>query len=297
MNIREAIVIGGGPAGVSASVYLKRYDIDVLLINKGFIGGTVTTTFIVDNYPGYSSINGFDLSENFSKQLKDLEVEVFDDEIISLEKENDIFKLIGKKDTYYARYVIVATGRVHNRLNIPSEEKFIGKGISFCSTCDGPLTKNKNVIVVGGGNSAFEEVIFLSKFASNIKILVRENIRADKYLVDKVKRLPNVEIKLKEEIKEIVGDSEISKIITNNGEYDANYIFIFIGLTPKIDFLDKLDIEIKNKHIVVNENYETSIPNLYAAGDVIYKKMYQIVSSAYEGASAAYSINLKKENI
>lgn len=297
MDIKDVIVIGGGPAGVSASVYLKRYDLDILLLNKGFIGGAVTTTFVVDNYPGFHSISGFELSNNFKKQLDYLEVPQINEEVLSVSKENDVFIIKGKNNTYYSRFLLVTAGREHNKLGLPNEDKFIGKGISYCSTCDGPLTRNKNVIVVGGGNSAFEEVLFISKFASNIKMLVRNKITADKYLVDKVKELSNVEIHLEEEVKEIVGQEFIEKIVTNKGEYEANFLFAFIGLTPNIKFLENLNIETKYNHIIVDEKMETSVEGLYAAGDVIYKKMYQIVNSAAEGSEAAYNINAKKENL
>lgn len=295
MDIKDVIVIGGGPAGVSASVYLKRYDLNVIVINSGFIGGAVTTTNVVDNYPGFSSVSGFELSNKFKEQLDHLEIPIIKEKVIKVSKNDNIFTVECNENTYYSKYVLVTSGRVHNKLGLPNEDKFIGNGISFCSTCDAPLTKDKNVIVVGGGNSAFEEVVFLSKFAKNIKILVRNEIKADKYLIEKVSKLPNVEVLLHEEVTEIIGDEYIEKIRSNKNLYDASYMFVFIGLTPKIDFLNDLNIETKYNHIVVNEKMETSVEGIYAAGDVIYKKMYQIVNCAAEGAEAAYNINLKEE--
>ncbi len=295
MDIKDVIIIGGGPSGVTAGVYLKRYGKNIVIINKGFIGGAVTTTHMVDNYPGFYNVSGFDLSLHFKNQLDSLDVPIYKEEVLSVSKDNNIFIVKTNKNSYYSKYVIVSTGRVHNKLGIPTEEKYIGNGISYCSTCDAPFTKDKKVIVVGGGNSAFEETLFISKFAKNVKILVRNGIKADHLLQEKVRSLPNVEILCKEEVLEIIGDERIEKIKTNNAEYETDFLFVFIGLTPKFDFLNGLNVNVKNKAILVNDKMETSVSGLYAAGDVIYKDLYQIITSAAEGASAAYSINQEME--
>lgn len=290
----DVLVIGGGPAGVSAAVYLKRYGFNVKVIEKSLIGGNVVFTNRVDNYLGIYDETGLNLSNKFKEHLKFLDIEIINDEVINVEK-NENFKLELKNGTLESKYLVIASGRTFRRLGLLNEEKYVGRGISFCATCDGPMAKNRSVVVVGGGNSAFEETLHLAKYAKDITILVRDEIRADKILVDKVKELDNVTISLQEEILEYRGENYLTSIVTNKRELNVDIVFLYVGLIPKIEYLKNLDLNIKNNYIVVDKDYKTNIDKCYAVGDVIEKRMYQIINSAAEGAEAAFSIN--KDNI
>ena len=290
----DVLVIGGGPAGVSAAVYLKRYGFNVKVIEKSLIGGNVVFTNRVDNYLGIFDVTGLILSNKFKEHLKFLDIEIINDEVINVEK-NENFKLELKNGTLESKYLVIASGRTFRRLGLLNEEKYVGRGISFCATCDGLMANNRSVVVVGGGNSAFEETLHLAKYAKDITILVRDEIRADKILVDKVKELDNVTISLQEEILEYKGENYLTSIVTNKRELNVDIVFLYVGLIPKIEYLKNLDLNIKNNYIVVDKDYKTNIDKCYAVGDVIEKRMYQIINSAAEGAEAAFSIN--KDNI
>ena len=290
----DVLIIGAGPAGCAAAVYLKRYGFNVKVIEKSIVGGNVVFTNKVDNYLGIFDETGLNLSNKFKEHLKFLNIEIINDEVISVEK-NENFKVTLKNGVLESKYLVIASGRTFRRLGLLNEEKYVGRGISFCAICDGPMAKNRSVVVVGGGNSAFEETLHLAKYAKDITILVRDEIRADKILVDKVKELENVTISLQEEILEYKGDNYLTSIVTNKRELNVDIVFLYVGLIPKIEYLKNLDLNIKNNYIVVDKDYKTNIDKCYAVGDVIEKRMYQIINSAAEGAEAAFSIN--KDNI
>lgn len=286
----DVLIVGAGPAGCAAAVYLKRYGFNVKVIEKSIVGGNVVFTNKVDNYLGIFDETGLNLSTKFKEHLKFLDIEIINDQVLSIEKkDNFILKL--KNSTLESKYLILASGRTFKKLGLENEEKYVGRGISFCAICDGPMTKNKNIVVVGGGNSAFEETLHLAKYAKEITILVRDEIRADKYLVDKVKSLDNVTISLKEEILEYKGDMYLTSIVTNKREINVDAVFLYVGLVPQIDYLKDLNLNIKNNYIIVDKNYKTNIDRCYAVGDVIDKRMYQIATSVAEGVEAAFSIN------
>lgn len=286
----DVLIVGAGPAGCAAAVYLKRYGFNVKVIEKSIVGGNVVFTNKVDNYLGIFDETGLNLSTKFKEHLKFLDIEIINDQVLSIEKkDNFILKL--KNSTLESKYLILASGRTFKKLGLENEEKYVGRGISFCAICDGPMTKNKNIVVVGGGNSAFEETLHLAKYAKKITILVRDEIRADKYLVDKVKSLDNVTISLKEEILEYKGDIYLTSIVTNKREINVDAVFLYVGLVPQIDYLEDLNLNIKNNYIIVDKNYKTNIDRCYAVGDVIDKRMYQIATSVAEGVEAAFSIN------
>ena len=286
----DVLIVGAGPAGCAAAVYLKRYGFNVKVIEKSIVGGNVVFTNKVDNYLGIFDETGLNLATKFKEHLKFLDIEIINDQVLSIEK-NDNFILKLKNSTLESKYLILASGRTFKRLGLENEEKYVGRGISFCAICDGPMTKNKNIVVVGGGNSAFEETLHLAKYAKEITILVRDEIRADKYLVDKVKSLDNVTISLKEEILEYKGDVYLTSIVTNKKEINVDAVFLYVGLVPQIDYLKDLNLNIKNNYIIVDKNYKTNIDRCYAVGDVIDKRMYQIATSVAEGVEAAFSIN------
>lgn len=293
--MKDLIIIGAGPAGISAAIYAKRSGLDVLVIEKNLPGGLINNTNIIENYLGYKSINGAELAINMSDHLEYLNIDIEYKEVIDVVIENDLKKVITNTETYVAKYIIVATGRSAKKLDLSESSKYYGKGLSFCATCDGIFYKDKEVIVIGGGNSAFEEAKYLSNYCKTVKILIRsDKIKADKKLQDEIHNLKNVEILFNSEVEAIFGEDKVEGVILKNKKVlKISGIFINIGYEPKTDFVKKLNLCDKLGYIEVNENYESKIPGIYACGDIIKKKYYQIIIAASEGAIA--SLNIKNE--
>ncbi len=293
--MKDLIIIGAGPAGISAAIYAKRSGLDVLVIEKNLPGGLINNTNIIENYLGYKSINGAELAINMSDHLEYLNIDIEYKEVIDVVIEKDLKKVITNTETYVAKYIIVATGRSAKKLDLSESSKYYGKGLSFCATCDGIFYKDKEVIVIGGGNSAFEEAKYLSNYCKTVKILIRsDKIKADKKLQDEIHNLKNVEILFNSEVEAIFGEDKVEGVILKNKKVlKISGIFINIGYEPKTDFVKKLNLCDKLGYIEVNENYESKIPGIYACGDIIKKKYYQIIIAASEGAIA--SLNIKNE--
>ena len=289
-NIYDSIIIGAGISGMTAAIYLKRYNLNVLLIEKEIPGGQISKASIIENYPGIEKIDGITLSTNLLKQIENLKLKLNYEEVKEIKEENNIKIVKTEKNEYKTKSIIIATGRRPKSLNI-GEEKYIGKGLSYCATCDGMLYKDKNVIVVGGGNSALEESLYLSDICKKVTILNRSNkLKADEILVNKVQTKENIEILYNEEIRNIKEENDkIIGIITNNNkEIICDGIFVYIGLTPNTEFLTEIQKE--NEYILVNKNQETNIKGIYAVGDVTKKQLYQLVTAASDGAIAANHI-------
>lgn len=285
-NKYDAIIIGSGIAGITCAIYLKRANKNILLLEGNIPGGQINNTSNVENYPGFTKIDGPSLVENLMKQIEENNIELKYEKVLDIK---DNYKVITNKNEYLTDYVVLATGRIPNKLGI--EEKYIGKGVSYCALCDGQLYKNKDVIVVGGGNSAFEESLYLSNICNSVSIIVRSNIKASDILKKEVNLRKNIKVYLNEEITNI--NEENDKIVSvnlKNNELKCDGIFIYIGLTPNIDYLKSLNINLENNYILVNEKLETNLKNIYACGDVIKKNTYQIITAAGEGAIVASNI-------
>lgn len=292
----NTVIIGSGIAGMSAAIYLKRAGIDFVVIESSAPGGQILRTSTIENYPGFKAIDGPEFAMNVYKQLNNLDVEYIYDEVVEIianENEKTI-KMLNQQIT--CENVIIAMGRSPKRLGLENEEKLIGKGISYCALCDGNLYKNKNVAIVGAGNSAFEEALYLSKICNKITIISRNSVfKADDILIDKVKNIQNIEILTKKEIKEIIGVDKLNKIVLNdNSIIDIDGLFIYIGQQTNIKPYQKLNITNQYGYINVNNKMETDIPGIYACGDCINKELYQIITAASDGAIAANQI-IKKE--
>lgn len=285
----DCIIIGAGIAGMAAAIYLKRANKNVLLIESYIPGGQINNTSNVENYPGFIKIDGPTLVMNIHDQITNLNVPLKYEKVIDINKENN-YIVKTNKEIYETNKIIIATGRTPNKLGI--EEEFIGKGVSYCALCDGNLYKGLDVVVVGGGNSAFEEGLYLSKLCNKVTILNRsDSLRATSILQDQIKERNNVEIIYECNIDKI--NSENNKIVsvnTNKGIIKCDGIFIYIGLTPHLEFISNLNINVENNYIVVDKNMKTNIDGIYACGDVIKKDIYQIVTAASEGAIAATNI-------
>lgn len=294
----NTIIIGSGIAGMTAALYLNRANIDFIIVEATTPGGQILRTSTIENYPGFKEIDGPTLAVNVYKQLSSLNVKYYYDNVEEIIKDNDSYKVKCSNNEISCKNIIVATGRSPRKLGIENEEKLIGKGISFCAICDGSLYKDKNVAVIGGGNSAFEESLYLSNFCNKVTIIVRsDTFRADETLIDKVKNNDKIEILTNRQVKSVNGSDKLESIILdNNQELEIDGMFIYIGQEPNTKILKDLNILNNYGYIKVDKNMKTDINNIYACGDCIDKDLYQIITSASEGAIAANQI-IKANNI
>jgi alkyl hydroperoxide reductase subunit F len=293
----DLIIVGGGPAGLNAGLYAKRKGLEVGIITDE-IGGQLHNTTDVDNYLGFTKIQGKDLSNEFLNHLNNLEVPILNSVRVKEIKKNEYdFTLhISDGKIIRSKTVLVATGGSPRKLNIPGEKEFSNIGVSYCTTCDAPFFKDKHVLVAGGGNSAVEAIIDLKAWASKITVIYRSLWRADQILLDKLKDIKNLTIHLNTQILEVIGDKKMKgvKVLDKlkNEEYivEADGLFIEIGTIPNSNIVKDLVNMNESGEIVVDDNLMTSIEGLFAAGDVTTTKEKQIIISASEGARAALAI-------
>ena len=291
----DIIIIGAGPAGLTAAIYAGRQGNKTLILEKNIAGGKGLEVPLMENYPGYEKIEGQKLIQKMKKQatkhaqIKELE------EVTKIKKTRKEFKVETKKDTYKTRTIILATGTRHRKLKIPGEKKFQGRGVSYCATCDGPLYKNKKVLVIGGGNSALQEAIFLHNIGSKPTIIHRrDQLRAQKYLQDQIKKL-KIPIIWNSTLKEIKGNNAVQGAIIENKKtgqttkIKTDGIFIAIGEEPLNKLAKSLGVETdKAGYIVTDKQQRTSIERVYAAGDIT-GGLNQWITACAEGAIAATS--------
>ena len=292
----DLIIIGGGPAAVSAGIYAARKKLKTLLITKGW-GGQLSSAPSIENYPGFDSILGVGLSNKFVDHLKknDLEIkENFDVKEIKLEGDEKTIRVRGEKGDFKSKAIIIATGRIPRKLGISDEEKFIGKGISYCATCDAPLFRDKKVAVIGGGNTGMEIALELASYASEVNILVRKpKPRANEYLQNKIKKVSKIKIITNATIKELKGDNFIEGLIYQDAisnkmkEIDLQGIFIAIGSSANFSLVKNVVKLNEQNEIKIDSRNRTSQPNIFAAGDVTDVSHKQVVIAAGEGAKAA----------
>ena len=286
----KCIVIGAGPGGMSAAIYLKRAGIDVILIEKMVPGGEMLKTNKIENYLGFDSIDGGELALRMSSQVKDLGVEIIRDDITDISYDNG-FIVTGLKNKYQADYVIIATGRVPRKLGLDMEEELLNRGISYCATCDGAFYKGKEVAIVGGGDSALTEALYLSDICLKVYVLVRKDLKASDILQNRVKNKDNIVILKNVSVSQFISSDSLTGVLLNDGrKLDVNGLFIAIGGTPDISFLKNLNVDTINGYIKTDNKMRTNIKGLYAVGDVRYKDFYQIITAASDGAIAALSI-------
>lgn len=286
----KCIVIGAGPGGMSAAIYLKRAGIDVILIEKMVPGGEMLKTNKIENYLGFDSIDGGELALRMSSQVKDLGIEIIRDDITGISYDNT-FIVTGLKNKYQADYVIIATGRVPRKLGLDMEEALLNRGISYCATCDGAFYKGKEVAIVGGGDSALTEALYLSDICLKVYVLVRKDLKASDILQNRVKNKDNIVILKNVSVSQFISSDSLTGVLLNDGrKLDVNGLFIAIGGTPDISFLKNLNVDTINGYIKTDNKMRTNIKGLYAVGDVRYKDFYQIITAASDGAIAALSI-------
>lgn len=291
----DIVIIGGGPAGLSASIYSKRFGLSTLLIEKFGIGGQAILTDIVENYPGFpEGIKGSELVNKMEEQAKKFGVEFLIDEVLGVEIDNEIKKTKTNSSIYESDGLIIATGVNPKKLDIPGEKEFTGKGVSYCAICDAFLYKNKDVLVVGGGDSAIVEALYLTNFANKVYIIHRrDKLRTAQYLQEKAFKNSKIEFIFNSILKEIKGEKRVEKVIIQNIKEDRIYelningVFIYIGLTPNSNlFKDKINLD-ENEFIITDSEMRTNEKFVYAVGDVRKKELRQIITACADGAIAA----------
>lgn len=289
----DCIIIGAGVAGITSAIYLKRAGISVAIFEKEFVGGQINKTYTIKNYPGFTEIDGPTLATSMNNQLKELSIPIIYEKVISVIEDSDIKIVKTNNKEYHSRAIIIATGRKERNLGLEYEQELIGHGISWCATCDGNFFKEKKVAVVGGGNTAMEDSLYLSNICTKVYLINRsEKFRADKILLEQVKNKQNIEIITNSVITTLLKeDNLLSGIIINDQKkLDVVGLFIAIGSEPKIDFLNNLTLKLDKNYILVDSNMQTSLSGIYAVGDVIKKDLYQIITAASDGAIAANSV-------
>ena len=294
--MKDAVVIGLGPAGMTAALYLLRAKMDILCFEKMAFGGQINLTDRIENYPGFpGSISGYELAQLFKKQLDNFSPQVTYQEVIEIEKEESgVLTIKTSSSEVKAQSVIVAAGAYPMRLGIKGEEHFTGRGVSYCATCDAMFFKGKTIAVIGGGNSAIEEAIYLSKFVKKIYLVHRRNrLRADKILQERITALKNIEFVFSNIVEEIKGGEKVASILVKNlesqkiEEITLDGVFIFAGYTPNTEFLkDFLQLD-SDGYIVAEKNFETEVKGVFTCGNVRRGSLKQVVSACGEGASAA----------
>lgn len=287
----DCIIIGAGISGCTAAIYLKRAGLNILMLEKKAIGGQIINTSEIENYPTITSTDGFTFSENLKKQIENLNIEIKYEEVLDI-KNNTIKEVITKNNIYLTKNIIIATGRTPRKLELNNENTLLGKGISYCATCDGFFYKSKDVAILGGGNSALEAAIYLSKICNSITIINRsEKLRADYELINEVKNLKNIQIIYNEQIKELKeNNGYLDGIVLNDRTLKVDGLFVYIGLIPTLPFIKNVNLNLDNGYIVVDDKMKTNIDGIYACGDIIKKNLYQIITAASEGAIAASNI-------
>jgi thioredoxin-disulfide reductase len=291
----DLIIIGGGPAGMTAGIYSVRQKLKTLVITKEFGGQMTHKAVDIENYPGFEKISGFELIAKFEDQLKHKGVEVLNDEVLDLKKENNLFIVSTKEGkAIYSKAVIIATGSEPRRLEVKGEEEFIGRGVSYCTTCDGPLYNNKDVAIIGGGEAGFEAALFLSNYANKMYILeYGDTVKCGKENQDKICSVSKAKVITSAELKEVKGDNFVNQIIYKDrktGEeksLDVQGVFVQAGYQPATSFLKDLVELNERREVIVNfETFETKTPGLFAVGDVNSQKVKQIVVACGQGAVA-----------
>ena len=296
----DLIVIGGGPAGLSAALYAAREGIETLIIERSGVGGQAGTTERIDNYPGFAQgIGGAELADAMREHAERFDVEILQAQTVtSIEAQGD-YKMISTEsgDSYCSRSLLLTPGATYRRLNVPGEEDLIGAGIHFCATCDGPFYKGQELLVVGGGNSGVEEGLFLTKFATKVTILeVGERLRASQILQEKAASHPQIEVRLNTTVVEFKGDGKLSSVVIKNTasgeteEITPGAVFVFIGLLPNTAFV-KGSVDLDHwGSISTSPTMETSLEGVFAAGDARSGSTKQVASAVGEGATAALMI-------
>ncbi len=286
----DIIIVGAGIAGMTAAIYAKRAGKEVLLLDEVSYGGQIINSNSVENYPGFSSISGYELATSIFNQIQNFGVSFKMERVVNITESR---KVITNKNKYQARAIIIASGLRHRRLDVIGEDKFLGKGLSYCATCDGNFYKNLDVCVVGGGNTALEDALYLSNICNHIYLIHRrDKLRGDKYLIDLLNKKDNVSFIYDSVVKEIRGDDKISSVLllnkTNNKEVSINVsgVFVAVGYEPSSSVFNNI-INLDERGYIKSDDCTTNVSGIFVAGDVRSKKLRQLVTASSDGAIAA----------
>lgn len=301
VETHDVIMIGAGPSALAAAVYTTREDIDTVLFEKGAVGGLAAITDQVDNYPGFAEgITGLKLAEQLEAQAKRFGADIRFGEVEKIEPAGELVAVQTTDGTLNARAVLIATGSDYRKLGIPGEAEYYGRGVHYCATCDGAFYRDKRLVVVGGGNSALQEAIFLTRFTSHIDMLVRSEIKASEVLVhelDEYIKNGKITVHLGVVTEQIIGEDskKVTKVLgSNNGqkvEFETDGVFVFIGLLPNTGFLAGSDIELDAHGLIKTDSkLMTTMKGVFCSGDVRSGATMQIASAVGEGATAALNI-------
>ncbi len=296
----DVIIIGGGPSGLTCALYCYRAGKKVLVLEKGMVGGQMTLTTKIENFPGIEKIDGVSLAMQMYEQVSALGVEFKFEEVVSCNLQDKIKVIKTNNSSYEAKSVYICTGASSRQLNAVGEKQFIGRGVSYCATCDGALFKNQDVAIVGGGNTSLEDCLYLSNLANKIYLIHRrDEFRGDDILVQRIKQLAmsgKIELVLSSEVVEVKGDNKVSEIVvkdkkTNNLKaIKVSAIFVAVGRKPDTEIFEGVEIN-ENGYIKTNEKMQTNIQGVFAGGDVRNTQLRQIVTACSDGAVASASIN------
>ena len=293
----DIIIIGSGPAGLSAAIYAQRACLDTIVIEKnGISGGQVLNTWEVDNYPGFPGVSGFELSRQFREHANKLGARFVQDEVVQVELSGNVKKVVCEEETYEARCVILASGARHRTLEVPGEEGLRGAGVSYCATCDGAFFRGRTVAVVGGGDAALEDAIFLARMCEKVYIVHRrDKLRGAKRLQERLQALENIEFVWNSETVAIEGNGQVEALRlrqTKTGEerrLDVDGVFIAVGIAPESElYAGQVEFD-EQGYIRADESGQTSVPGVFAAGDVRTKALRQILTAASDGANCVAS--------
>lgn len=283
----DCIIIGGGISGLTASLYLARAGIKTLVLEESVCGGQILNAQNIENYPGVNSINGFELINNLTLQVKSYDcVDLKYEKVISIDNNS----VTSSSNVYETKTIIIACGLKKKTLGLEHEEELIGSGISYCASCDGAFFKGRDVAVVGGGNTALDDVLYLSKIVNKVYLIIRrEEFRGDKVLVDRINSLDNVEIIKSSKVTSLIGKPLNRIELNNNRLLDVSGLFIAIGSSPNTEFIQGL-INLDDEGYIISEDTKTNAPNIFASGDIRTKVLRQLVTAASDGAIAANNV-------
>ena len=289
----DVLIIGTGPAGITAGIYAKRANLKVAMFEKDTPGGQLSKYNEIENYTGSKKMAGYELATNMIDHAYDLGVEVIYDEVLKVELDGKVKKVTTPSETYEAKVVIIASGNVPRRLGVENEDELAMNGISWCAICDGPLYKGRKVIVIGGGNSAVEEASYLATLATHVTVVQNlDTLTADPKALDILLKMSNVDVYYGSVVKKVLKDDKgLTGAIIQDKEgkettIHADGVFEYVGLIPVTDFVKELGITNQWGYVVANEKMETSVPGIYGAGDVIVKQIRQVVTATADGAIA-----------
>lgn len=296
-EIYEVIIIGGGPGGLTAGLYTSRARLSTLLIESALFGGQMTTTELIENYPGFpQGVSGDELSRRMEEQAKRFGMETVPQEVVKVSLEGDMKVVQTYESTYRCDALIISTGTEYRKLGVPGEKEFAGKGVSYCATCDGSFFRDSQIVVVGGGDSALTEALFLTKFVKELTIVHRRDaLRGTKIYQERALANPKIKFLWNSIVQEIKGDSMVRSIIVKNvktgeiKEFETEGAFLFVGLVPRTQFLKGIVQMDEGRYILTNEHCETSAKGIFAVGDCRKKLLRQIATAVGDGATAAFA--------